>query len=186
MAVPALPPPSAYGAPSPASAHVDIAVVQAQPGQPQGGAGGWQQMLASLLGPLAGQPPAAGAAPAAGAQRAGAAQAAAAAGEATSQVAPAGGGQQPQQLQQRAVRLNLVDAQGQAIPAVVPLVPVPGAGGAPGGGGEGPGAPPRMPAELARTASAMLGQLGVNPADRQQLLGQFGGIMQALRQSSRE
>jgi hypothetical protein len=41
-----------------------------------------------------------------------------------------------------------------------------------------------MPPELANMAQMMLGQLGVDPGGQQQLMQHFGGIMQALRQSS--
>lgn len=154
-------------------AAIDIAVMHqglppgapAPGGQPPAGAASWQQVLAGMLGPMAGQGRAAAAA-AGGAAGAAAARAPGAAGAAAQQ----------QQQQPAAVRLNIVDGQGQAVPAAVPLVAVPPAPG---------GAPPAMPPELAGMAQTLLAQLGVSPSDQAQLLGQFGGIVRALRQSSR-
>lgn len=71
-----------------------------------------------------------------------------------------------------------VGPPGQGVPVAVPVVQVPGAGGA--------GDAPAMPAEVADVAQRLLAQLGVPPAGQQQLLSQFRGITQALRQSSGE
>lgn len=129
----------------------------------------YQQMMSGLHGaPAAGGPQ--GAAP-----EAGNAAAAAPAGGAT---ARAGTPAQP------VVRFA-VGPPGQALPVAVPIVAVPGAPGAPGAEGSGGGAP-AMPAEVAAVAQRMLSQLGIPPASQQQLLGQFQGITQALRQSSGE
>lgn len=200
-AVPALPRPlpriSFAGVP----ATVDIAVVQGapmQPGQPGQQAGGWQQMLANILGSMggvgAGMPPGgpAGAAPPAGGGVAAGGAAGAAAGQAAAGVA----GEQP------AVRLH-VGPPGQAVPVAIPLYAVGGAAGQPGapgapagqqppagtapGGGQQPaGGAAAMSPELSNMARLLMAQLGVGPAEQQQMLGQFGGIMAALRSSSGE
>lgn len=165
----------------------DFTLGPPQPGQ-QGG--GFQQMLASLLGGMGG---AAGAAGMPGAPAAGGA-----AGAAAGQAAGAAG-------QQPAVRLH-VGPPGQAVPVAIPLFPVGGAAGqrgqpgAPGqqqqqqGAASGTGAPPAagqaapqpagMSPELSNMARLLMAQLGVGPAEQQQLLGQFGGMMAALRSSS--
>jgi hypothetical protein len=41
-----------------------------------------------------------------------------------------------------------------------------------------------MSPELSNMARLLLAQLGVGPAEQQQLMGQFGGMMAALRSSS--
>ena len=163
-------------------AAVDVAVVQqgaAPPGgQPAPAAGGWQQMLAGLLGGIGG---AAGAPGAAGAAGPGAG-------------APAAGGAGGAQGQPPVVRLT-VGPQGQAVPVAIPLYhPGAAAAGQPGQQqaqqhGQQPGAAaavqaPPMSAELSNMARLLMAQLGVGPAEQQQLLGQFGGMMAALRSSS--
>jgi hypothetical protein len=165
---------------------VDISMAPG-PAVPGSGGPGLQHMLGSMLGPVVAQLQVAAAAHGAGrggaaaAGRGNAAQGGRGAGRGPGRGAAAGRGAagerrgQPEQGEQ-VVRVRLLDGAGQPVPAAVPVGGAAGQAAAAAGG--------EMSEEVAGMAAMLLGQLGVDPAGQQQLLGQFGGIMRALRETS--